>query len=96
LGATFLHGGGAAVGQNYKEDVGLLYLALKELRLIHPSITKLEALDNVCVKENLEIVNNDCNMGWKLALDSIAITTIVLGNGHNLIWKEIEDAYGET
>jgi hypothetical protein len=51
MGATFLHGGGAAVGQNYKEDVGLLYLALKELCLIHPSITKLEALDNVCEGE---------------------------------------------
>jgi hypothetical protein len=50
LGATFLHGGNAAVGRNYKEDVGLLYLALKELCLIHPSDTKLEALDDVCVK----------------------------------------------
>ncbi len=64
--------------------------------MIHPSITKLEALDNVCVKENLEIVVNDYDMGWKLVSDSIAITTIVLGNGHDLIWKEIEDAYGET
>jgi hypothetical protein len=96
LGATFLRGGSAAVGRNYKEGVGLQYLALKELCLIHPSITKLEALDDVCVKENLEIVNNDYNIGWKPALDSIAITTIILGNGHDLIWKEIEVAYGET
>ncbi len=85
-----------AIGQNYEEDVGLLYLSLKELCLIHPSITKLEALDDVCVKDNFEIVNNDYDMGWKPALDSIAITTIVLGNGHNLIWEEIEDVYRET
>jgi hypothetical protein len=51
LGATFLRGGSAAVGRNYKEGVGLQYLALKELCLIHPSITKLEALDNVCEGE---------------------------------------------
>jgi hypothetical protein len=54
-------------------------------KTLDPSITKLEALDDVCVKENLEIVNNDYNMGWKPVSDSIAITTIVLGNSHNLI-----------
>ncbi len=64
--------------------------------MIHPSITKLEALEDDCLKENLEIADNDYDMGWKPALDSIVITTIVLGNSHNLIWKEIEDAYRET
>ncbi len=48
------------------------------------------------MKENLERVDDDYDMGQKQALDSVAITTIVLGNSHNLIWKEIEDAYRET
>ncbi len=74
MGATFLHGSGAAVGKNYKEDNELLYLVLKEFHLIHPSFTKLEALDDVCVKENLEIADNDFGMGWKPELDSINIT----------------------
>ncbi len=64
--------------------------------MIHPSIMQLEALDDVCVKDNLEIIDDDYDMGWKPVLDSIAITKIVLGNGHDLIWKEIEDAYRET
>ncbi len=74
LGATFLRGSGAAVGKNHKEGNELLYLALKEFHLIHPSFTKLEALDNVCGKENLEIANNDFDMGWKPGLDLIFIT----------------------
>ncbi len=74
LGAASLRGSGAAIGQNYKEDDDLLYLALKEFHLIHPSFTKLEALEDVCVKENLEIANNDFGMGWKPELDSIDIT----------------------
>ncbi len=53
--------------------------------MIHPSITKLEALDDVCVKENLEIVDNDYDLGWKPVPDSIAITMIILSNGNNLI-----------
>jgi hypothetical protein len=42
--------------------------------LIHPSFTKLEALDDVCVKENLETADNDFGMGWKPESDSIDIT----------------------
>ncbi|KAL3806958.1 hypothetical protein ACHAXA_011375 [Cyclostephanos tholiformis] len=95
-GATFLRRGGAAVGRNYEDDVEFLYLALKVLRLIHPGVTKLESLDDVCVKENLEIVDDDDDIGWKPASDSIAITSIVLGDGHDQIWQRIEDEYGET
>jgi hypothetical protein len=96
-GAIFLRRDGAAVVERkYEEDVEFIRRALVALSFIHPRTPKLEALDDVCVKENLDIVDDDNDIGWKPASDSIAIALIVLGNSDDLIWKRIENAHGEN
>ena len=61
------------------ENIDLLYRALKVLHLIHPEITKFEVLDDVCVKANLDIVDDGNAIGRRPASDSIAITSLILG-----------------
>ena len=81
------------------ENIDLLYRALKVLHLIHPEITKFEVLDDVCVKANLDIVDDGNDIGRRPASDSIAITSLILGEsggGSNPVWAQIEHRYGET
>jgi hypothetical protein len=92
-GASFLRRS-AAVGR-YDENVELLFRALKTLRLINPEDTKFEALDDVCVKETLEIVDDGNDVGRRPASDSIAMASLILGDSDNPAWKRMDDAYGE-
>ena len=93
-GASFLRRS-AAVGR-YDENVELLFRALKTLRLINPEVTKFEALDDVCVKESLEIVDDGNDVGQRPASDSIAMASLILGDSDNPAWNRMDNAYGET
>lgn len=81
------------------DNIDLLYRALKALHLIHPDLTKFEALDDVCVKANLDIVDDGNDIGRRPASDSIAITSLILGDSggdSNPVWAQIEKRYGDT
>jgi hypothetical protein len=93
-GATFLRRS-AAVGR-FDENVEQLFQALKALRLIHPEVTKFEALDDVCVKGSLEIIDDGNDIGRKPASDSIAMASLILGDSDNTAWDRIEKEYEET
>lgn len=85
----------AAAGR-YDENVAYVLRALKILHLIHPHETRLEALDDVCVKANLEIVDDGDVVGRKPASDAIAITSLLLSDGGNPDWIRIEKGHGQT
>lgn len=79
------------------ENIDLLSRALEALHLIHPEMIEFEALEDVCVKENLDIVDDGNDIGLRPASDSIAITSLILGDGgNNPVWAQIEKRYGET
>lgn len=93
-GASFLRRDGPVViGRNHKEDADFIRRALISLRFIHPGTLRLVALEDVCVKENLAIVDDE-DVGWRPGSDSIAIASLVLGNGDDPTWKRIENAHG--
>ena len=78
------------------DNIDLLFRALKALHLIHPEMTKFEVLDDVCVKANLDIVDDGNDIGRRPASDSIAITSLILGDSggeSNPIWAQIEERY---
>ncbi|KAL7537014.1 hypothetical protein ACHAXR_007547 [Thalassiosira sp. AJA248-18] len=84
-----------AANGRYDENVELVLRALESLYLIHPETKKFEALEDVCVKENLEIV--DDTIGRKPASDSIAIASLLLGDSgdsDNSVWSRIGEEHG--
>lgn len=85
----------AAAGR-YDENVELVLRALKALHLVHPDTKKLEALDDVCVLENLGIIDDGKTRGRKPASDIIAISSILLGDNDNPVWSRIESKYREN
>ncbi len=93
-GANFLRRY-AAEGR-FDENVSLVLRAFKVLQFIHPDETKLEALNDVCVKANLEIVDDGEVVGRKPASDALAITYLVLGDSGYPDWIQIEKEYGQS
>ena len=85
----------AAVGR-FDKNVALVLRALKVLHLIHPEETKLEALNDMCVKSNLDIIDDGDDVGRKPASDALAITTLVLSDSGNTDWMQIEKEYGQS
>jgi len=93
----------SAVGRHDK-NVSLVLQALKALHLIHPQVRELDMmlLEDVCVKSDLGMVDDGNTVGRRPASDSIAITSLVLGDSHdnsnnnNSVWNRIENKYGET
>jgi hypothetical protein len=95
LGTNFLRRY-AAVGR-LDENVALVLRAFKLLHFIHPEDeTKLEALNDVCVKANLEIVDDGEVVGRKPASDALAITSLVLSNSGNPDWIQLEKHFGQS
>eukprot|EP00578_Thalassiosira_sp_NH16_P002999 CAMPEP_0181140008 /NCGR_PEP_ID=MMETSP1071-20121207/35083_1 /TAXON_ID=35127 /ORGANISM="Thalassiosira sp., Strain NH16" /LENGTH=1022 /DNA_ID=CAMNT_0023226947 /DNA_START=76 /DNA_END=3144 /DNA_ORIENTATION=+ len=69
----------------YDENADLVLRALKNLHLIHPKVMEFEALENVCVKQNLEVVDDGLHVGVKPASDSIALASLLLGDSDIMI-----------
>ncbi|KAL9187112.1 hypothetical protein ACHAXT_010832 [Thalassiosira profunda] len=80
----------------HDENAGLVLRALKALRLIHPDVRSFEALEDVCVRADLSLVDDGNTVGRRPASDSIAIASLLLGDGKNLAWDQIEADHGDT
>ena len=80
----------------YDEGVELVLRALKTLYLIHPDVNKFESLEDVCVREDLAMVDDGNSIGRKPASDSIAIVSLLLGDHDNPTWNRIESEFGQT
>ena len=82
----------------YDENADLVLHALKTLHLIHPDTERFDGLRDACVMENLQISDDGNVMGHKPASDSIAIVSLLFGNGNNIspTWKQIETEYGQS
>jgi len=80
----------------YDEGAELVLRALKTLYLIHPEVKKFESLEDVCVRENLSMVDDGNTIGRKPASDSIAIVSLILGDHDNPTWNRIETEFGKT
>jgi len=84
-----------AIGR-YDEGVQLVLRALKTLYLIHPEVKKFESLEDVCVREDLSMVDDGNSIGHNPASDSIAIVSLILGDHDNPTWNRIENEFGQT
>ena len=86
-GSFFLRRGVAAGRKD--ENAHLVLRALKALYLIHPETERFGTLADVCVKGNLELVDDGNTVGRKPASDSIAIASLLLGEGTSSPWNQM-------
>lgn len=84
-GTAFLRRGIAPGRKDANAD--LVLRALKALRLVRPEVREFVAPEDVCVREDLGIVDDGNVVGRRPASDAIAIASLLLGDG--------DDARGE-
>ena len=93
-GSLFLRRNAAAGRHDVNAE--LLLRGLKSLHLIHPGIKQFETLDDVCVKANMEMIDDGTDIGRRPASDSIAMASLLLGNTDNPTWDRMENEFGQS
>jgi len=63
---------------SHQKNARHLFQALKTLKLVYPGAEVFDGIEDVCVKQNLEITEDGSTVGRKRASDSIAIATLLL------------------